>query len=433
MTPVIYPYHADGGARAERSARMERVAARLVRAAEARLCLPAECLGSVAGGEGGGAVVGDRLDDVFAVERVVREAILAAGGALTIQDREAGGPHYPGLQAALVTLGWRSMLGITLPSLPATPAGALVVADHASRQWTADEVRALEELVALVAQGERSAADRVGAGIEVELRAAKEVAEAARAIAERANQAKTDFLSRMSHELRTPLNSVIGFANVLRANRGNRLDEREISYLDRIITNGRHLLTIVGDLLDLSRVEAGKMPVSIALVPLAPLVRTTAAAFEADLAGRPVALVLDLPDEVGRLETDATRLQQVLINLIGNAMKFTDGGTITVRVVTDPETARPLRLEVQDTGIGIPLHRQAAIFRAFEQAERGTPSAQGGTGLGLAISRSLCQLLGFRLGVRSAPGEGATFMVDFEPTSGHPSSCDGDTDANEDG
>ena len=243
----------------------------------------------------------------------------------------------------------------------------------------------------------------------------KEVAEAARTAAEQASQAKTEFLSRMSHELRTPLNSVIGFANVLLANRGKRLDERDLSYLERIVTNGQHLLTIISDLLDISRIEAGKMPVTIAPVPLGPLVRTTAAGFEAQLAGRPVSLSLELPARVERLETDATKLQQVLINLIGNAIKFTDGGEITVRVVTDADTARPLRVEVEDTGIGIPAHRQAAIFAAFEQAETGTTRAYGGTGLGLAISRSLCQLLGFDLSVRSTPGVGATFIVDFEP------------------
>ena len=249
---------------------------------------------------------------------------------------------------------------------------------------------------------------------EIELQQAKEAAEAARSAAEQASEAKSEFLSRMSHELRTPLNSVIGFANVLRANKGRRLDARDLNFLDRIIVNGQHLLTIISDLLDISRIEAGKMPVSVTPVPLAPLVRTTAGGFEAQLAGRDVALRIDLPSELARLETDATRLQQVLINLIGNAIKFTEHGSITVRVVADPATARPLRLEVQDTGIGIPPNRLDAIFNAFEQAETGTTRAYGGTGLGLAISRSLCQLLGFELTVRSAPGEGATFAIRFD-------------------
>lgn len=250
---------------------------------------------------------------------------------------------------------------------------------------------------------------------ERKLQEDRDVADAARLAAEQASRAKTVFLSRMSHELRTPLNSVIGFANVLLTNRGKKLDNRELSYVERIVTNGEHLLAIISDLLDISRIEAGKMPVTLSPLPLGPLVRTTAAGFEAQLAGRPVTLRLELPARMLRLNTDATKLQQVLINLIGNAIKFTDGGAITVRVVTDPVTTRPLRLEVEDTGIGIPEHRQAAIFAAFEQAETGTTRAYGGTGLGLAISRSLCHLLGFELGVRSAPGAGATFTVDLAP------------------
>ena len=255
---------------------------------------------------------------------------------------------------------------------------------------------------------------------EEELRAARDQAERARAAAEeaqaaaeRASQAKTDFLSRMSHELRTPLNSVIGFANVLRANRGHQLDARELGYVDRIVSNGRHLLSLITDLLDISRIEAGKMPLATSPVPLAPLVRSTLASFEPQLQGRPVELRVELPSTLERLETDATRLQQVLINLVGNALKFTPDGSVTVRVLADPDTGRALRLEVEDTGVGIPQEQQEAVFHPFEQGEAGTQRALGGTGLGLTISRALCQLLGYRLTLRSAPGAGSLFTVHF--------------------
>ena len=255
---------------------------------------------------------------------------------------------------------------------------------------------------------------------EEELRAARDLAERARAAAEqaqaaaeRANQAKTDFLSRMSHELRTPLNSVIGFANVLRANRGHQLDARELSYVDRIVTNGRHLLSLITDLLDISRIEAGKMPLVTGPVPLAPLVRSTLSGLEPQLQGRPVELRAELPATLQRLDTDATKLQQVILNLVGNALKFTPEGSVTVRVTADPDTGRPLRLEVEDTGVGIPLEQQEAVFHPFEQGEPGGQRALGGTGLGLTITRALCQLLGYRLTLRSAPGSGSLFTVHF--------------------
>lgn len=416
------------------TARLERVAARLLGARWARLSL----LGDVAGSSSSGMMDGmaERATDgetpatlADSAVHVLRDVTVASGGPVCVPAIAAtNGACNAAIEEALALLGWGSMAGVPVRSRDGRPSGAILVGDVVRRDWEPDQLRALEELASVVVVDGCVGVEHDAVAIEEELRAAKEAAEEARAVAEAASQAKTDFLSRMSHELRTPLNSVIGFANLLRTNRGDRLDERELSYLDRIVTNGRHLLTIVGDLLDLSRVEAGKMPVSMAMVPLAPLVRTTAAAFEADLAGRPVELVLELPQEMERLETDPTRLQQVLINLVGNAIKFTDGGTITVRVVTDPDTSKPIRLEVQDTGIGIPLHRQAAIFRAFEQAERGTDSIHGGTGLGLAISRSLCQLLGFRLSVHSAPGEGATFTVDFDPDGDSGSSAEDETD-----
>ena len=255
---------------------------------------------------------------------------------------------------------------------------------------------------------------------EDELRAAKQdaeqaraVAEAARREAERASHAKSDFLSRMSHELRTPLNAVIGFANVLRVDRAGRLDERERDYLGRIVANGQHLLSIVGDLLDIARIEAGRMPLAPCDVPLGPLVRMTVGSFETHVGESAVELRTEIPDTLGRVEADPTRLQQVLVNLIANALRCTPRGTVTVRVVADEASGRPLRVEVEDTGVGIPVERLEAIFEAFEQGGAGSDAPQGACGLGLAISRSLCRHMGFALRVRSAPGEGSTFTIDL--------------------
>ena len=253
------------------------------------------------------------------------------------------------------------------------------------------------------------------------LRAAKEdaerarvAAETARCEAERASQAKSDFLSRMSHELRTPLNSVIGFANVLRSSRTARLDEREAAYLDRIVANGEHLLALVGDLLDIARIEAGRLPLAPSPVPLGALVRTTVASLEPETVDRPVLLRAEVPASAGRVVADPTRLQQVLVNLVANALRCTPRGTVTVRVLTDDADGRPLRLEVEDTGIGIPPERLEAIFEPFEQGSAGG-AGQGDSGLGLAISRSLCEHMGFALRVRSTVGQGSVFAIEFEP------------------
>ena len=228
--------------------------------------------------------------------------------------------------------------------------------------------------------------------------------------AEAASRAKSDFLARMSHELRTPLNSIIGFANVLRKNRQGTLRPAEVNYLERVYANGTHLLGIINDILDLSKVEAGKVEVTVAPVDLGALVRETLA----ELAGEPhpgVALCAEVPPGA-TVETDAAKLKQVVINLVGNALKFTERGSVTVCVETDA-AGQARAILVRDTGIGIPQDRRQAIFEAFEQAEATTARRYGGTGLGLAITRSLCALLGARLSVESDVGVGSTFRVAF--------------------
>ena len=232
----------------------------------------------------------------------------------------------------------------------------------------------------------------------------------ARDAAESASRAKSDFLARMSHELRTPLNSIIGFANVLRKNRAGTMSEDQQSFSNRIATNGLHLLSLINDILDLSKIEAGRMTLELSPVMLDTLVRETIDELESQTKDRPVVLRAEIPDVIRSIGTDAARMKQVLINLIGNALKFTERGEVVVTIHADAD-GNPERILVRDTGIGVPRDRLDAIFKVFEQAESVTSRRFGGTGLGLAISRSLCELMGHRLEVESIEGQGTTMLI----------------------
>jgi PAS domain S-box-containing protein len=238
-----------------------------------------------------------------------------------------------------------------------------------------------------------------------------EVILASKEAAEQANRTKSDFLARMSHELRTPLNAVIGFTNVMLRNRNNHLEREEINYLQRIGANGRHLLSLINEVLDLTKIEAGHESVVMASTHVARLVRDTVANLEVRATDAGVRLEV-IAGSTGEALTDESKLKQVLINLVGNAIKFTpSGGEVTVRVVTNEASGEAERIEVQDSGIGIPRDRLDAIFEAFEQADEQTSRKYGGTGLGLAISQKLCDLMGHDLVVTSEPGSGSTFTV----------------------
>ncbi len=246
-----------------------------------------------------------------------------------------------------------------------------------------------------------------------ERRRSEEALRAARDSAETANRTKSEFLARMSHELRTPLNSVIGFANILLKNKVGNLRPQDVVYLERIGENGRHLLTLINDVLDLSKIEAGRVELEITSFSLAELIDEVLRQWDGQIA-RPLVLRAEVPGGLAPLASDRSRLKQVLLNLVSNAVKFTERGSIVVRV--EPESWAPRRIRVRDTGIGIAAERQDAIFEAFEQAESSTARRYGGTGLGLPISRRLCELLGYTLEVESRLGAGTTFTIDLAPT-----------------
>ncbi|MFC1661891.1 PAS domain S-box protein, partial [Gemmatimonadota bacterium] len=239
---------------------------------------------------------------------------------------------------------------------------------------------------------------------QIALRMAKEEAE-------RANKAKSQFLANMSHELRTPLNSVIGFTNILLKKRADDLPEQELGFLQRISANGRHLLELINQVLDLAKIEAGRMELEISPVNLDELVHDTVAQMESQVGGKDVTLRAEVPPDLDPVATDAGKLKQIVINLVGNALKFTEEGEVVVEVIPGFGQRRAHAIAVRDTGIGIPPERLQAIFEAFQQADGTTSRKYGGTGLGLTISRSLCQLLGYDLKVESEIGMGSTFTI----------------------
>jgi CheY-like chemotaxis protein len=225
-----------------------------------------------------------------------------------------------------------------------------------------------------------------------------------------ANQAKSEFLARMSHELRTPLTGILGYAEILRGDR--TLTERQLHGVGVIQQSGQHLLTLINDILDFARIEAGKLELSVTEIPLARFLRVIAdiigvraeqkqLAFRCDIAA-------DLP--LGVL-ADERRLRQVLLNLLANAVKFTDHGEVSLRVSFSPPGR--LRFEVRDTGIGISEDRREAIFQPFEQAGD-MQHRFGGTGLGLAISRQLVRLMGSDIEIESRLGEGSAFWFELD-------------------
>jgi signal transduction histidine kinase/ActR/RegA family two-component response regulator len=239
---------------------------------------------------------------------------------------------------------------------------------------------------------------------ERELRRAKEDAVAA-------SQAKTAFLANLSHEIRTPMSAILGFTDVL-LNSAPRADQLDL--LQVIQRNGEHLLKLINDILDLSKIEAGKLQVSHEPTDLVQLLRDVQALMAVRAEGKGLELTLELAPRLPRtIDTDAMRLRQILVNLLGNAVKFTETGSVRMTVATRPlaDGGDLLEIGVCDTGVGIPPEHLERVFEAFEQADASTTRRFGGTGLGLAISRRLAHLLGGEITVQSRPAIGSRFTL----------------------
>ncbi|HET7322146.1 MAG TPA: ATP-binding protein [Longimicrobiaceae bacterium] len=227
---------------------------------------------------------------------------------------------------------------------------------------------------------------------------------------ERAYRLKSQFLASMSHELRTPINALLGYTSLMRDRIYGELNQRQDEALTRMYTASQHLLELVNDILDLAKIEAGKMPVHVEPVNVAEIVRELSLAIEPMVRQRHLEYRLDLGDHLPVIETDRTKVKQIVLNLLSNAVKFTHEGYIAVHARAD-EDGEGVEVEVEDSGIGIKEEDLAKIFEDFRQVDQSSTREYGGTGLGLSITKKLLHLLGGTIRVRSTPGEGSVFTI----------------------
>jgi signal transduction histidine kinase len=210
----------------------------------------------------------------------------------------------------------------------------------------------------------------------------------------------------MSHELRTPLNAIIGFSQVLREEMFGDVNEKQAEYLDDILSSSHHLLSLINDVLDLSKIEAGQLTLSLTDYSLADIVNGVVAAVEPLAAEKRLIFRAEVAPKLPAGHGDARRLSQVLLNLVGNAIKFTDKGEVKINAGAQNGT---FTIAVRDTGPGIAASDQAKIFEEFQQADNSSTRQKGGTGLGLAIAKRIIEMHGGRLWVESSLGQGSTF------------------------
>jgi signal transduction histidine kinase len=275
--------------------------------------------------------------------------------------------------------------------------GVLGVKREETPDWADEEVAAVEAVanqVALALENARLSKEQEKTIIQL-----KDI-----------DRLKSEFLTSMSHELRTPLNSIIGFADVLLQGIDGDLPDLALNDIQLIHNSGKHLLALINDILDLSKIEAGKMELVHEAVDIHEVTGAVLASSTSLVKDKPVEIVTDVPDMLPSVYADKLRLNQILLNLVSNAAKFTLEGTITIKAGPDKNKPDTMLISVKDTGIGIPSEKLDTIFERFRQADSGTTRKYGGTGLGLAICKQLVEMHGGGLNVRSEEGKGSEFF-----------------------
>ena len=342
------------------------------------------------------------------------DGIVIVGADGMIRFANPAAAHLFGRRAADLTgtpFGFPLANGHPAPIDVVRPGGATVAAELrvVDITWEGEPAR----LVTLRDVTERRRAEERAQQLERE--------RAARAEAEAANRAKSDLLATMSHELRTPLNAVIGYAELLDLGIGGRLTAEQLHQVERIRASGQHLLGLVNQVLDLAKVDAGRMTVQVECFPASAVAEAAAALIEPIAESRGIGFTSRQPERGVQCVGDEDRVRQILVNLLTNAVKFTgDGGTVTLECGAEvkPDAEARLRgsgpwtwFRVSDTGMGIPPDQLSRIFLPFVQVESGRTRSKDGSGLGLTISRRLARLMGGDVTVRSALGEGSNFTL----------------------
>jgi signal transduction histidine kinase/CheY-like chemotaxis protein len=333
----------------------------------------------------------------FVAERgsIVGRAVLE-GKAVHVVDVMVD-PEYTRQEWARLA-GFRTTLGVPLLR-EGKPIGVIFLARRLVRPFTDKQIDLITTF-----------ADQAVIAIE-NVRLFDEIQDKSRQL-EIASKHKSQFLASMSHELRTPLNAIIGITEMLLEDARDFKRDVELEPLERVLRAARHLLALINDILDLSKIEAGRMELELESFPLAPLIEEVARTIEPTATKNKNRMVIDCPPDLGVIHADQTRFRQALLNLVSNANKFTEGGVVTI-------AAQPQRLHgsewisvaVSDTGIGMTQEQMGRLFQEFSQADVSTTRKYGGTGLGLAISQHFCRLMGGDITVDSTQGEGSTFTI----------------------
>jgi signal transduction histidine kinase len=300
-------------------------------------------------------------------------------------------PDYS-LQEMQKKFGFRTVLAVPMLR-EGNPVGAIVLMRLTVRAFTDRQIELAQTF-----------ADQAGIAIE-NVRLFDEIQDKSRQL-EEASQHKSQFLANMSHELRTPLNAILGYTELMADGAYGEPSEKMLGILKRLEANGKHLLGLINDVLDLSKIEAGQLELELSDYCVQDIAQTVRSTLEPLASDKKLAFKLKLAPDLPPGHGDGRRLTQVLINLVGNAIKFTDAGEVAIKAEVNNGS---FHVSVRDTGPGISAADQAKLFQEFQQADNAITRKKGGTGLGLAISKRIIEMHGGRIWVESQPGQGSTF------------------------